>query len=109
MGPTRVLTRMGSKPIPRLKWVLHPFLFVRPNLYSRSGSKTLEGILPVELASLVEGHWRTCILLLSVVGFNPSNFYALLYGAPTYGDVSISLYSGYRIRAYVRLLIRERS
>ena len=37
--------------------------------------------------------------------FNPSNVYALLYGAPDYGYINISPYLAYRIRAYVRLLI----
>ena len=52
-------------------------------------------------ASLIEGHWCTYILLLFVIGFDPSKVYALLYGTLMYGDISICLYLGYRIRAYV--------
>ena len=61
--------------------------------------------MSVALVSLFEGHWRTYILLLLFIGFNPSNVYALLYGAPEYGDISIITYLGYWIRDYVRLLI----
>ena len=61
--------------------------------------------LHISLASIIEGHWRVYILWLLVIGFNPYNVYALLYGAPAYCDVSISPYLGYWIRAYIRLLI----
>ena len=59
----------------------------------------------ISLASLVEGHWRIFILWLFVIGFNPYNFYALLYGAPTYCDISICPYLVYWIRVYVRFLV----
>ena len=57
-------------------------------------------ILRIALASIIEGHWRTDILLSLVIGFNPSNVYALLHGAPTYGDVYISQYLGCRIKEF---------
>ena len=62
-------------------------------------------ILHIALASLIECHWINCIWLLFVIGFNPFNVYALLYGAPAYCNFSISPYLGYRIRGFVRLLI----
>ena len=61
--------------------------------------------MPVAIASLIEGHRRTENLLLLVRGFNPSCFYAILYGALMYGEISMSPYLGYRIMAYVRILI----
>ena len=61
--------------------------------------------MPIALASLIEGHWRTDILLLLVVGFNPYNVYALLHCVLTYGEISISTYLCYWTRAYVRILI----
>ena len=44
-----------------LGMVLFPFLSVMPNIYSRLGYKSLERILPVALASLIEGHQHTKI------------------------------------------------
>ena len=38
-------------------------------------------------------------------GFNPYNFYVILYGTPTYGDVSVCAYMGYWLGAYVRILV----
>ena len=70
------------------------FVFIKPNLYFILGSKSVEVILPVAIASLIEGHWRTYILSLFVIRFNPSKVYALLYGDPTYGDIYIFLYFG---------------
>ena len=61
--------------------------------------------MPVALASLIEGNWCICILLLYVIVFNPYNFYALLYGAPEYGYISICQYLGYFIEAYIWLLM----
>ena len=55
MGPNCTLTRMVSNPIPWLKWVIFPFLFVRTNLYSRFVYKYLEGILPVVVSPAVRG------------------------------------------------------
>ena len=72
-----------------IKWVLLPFTFVRTNIYSRLVSKYIEGFMPVALASLIEVHWHIFILLWYVIGFNPSNVYTLLYGAPTYDDIYI--------------------
>ena len=69
--------------------VLFLFIFVKNNLYSRLGFNNLEGILPIVLTYLIEGHGCTYILLLFVIGFNPSNVYALLYGDPTYDGISI--------------------
>ena len=88
-----------------IKRFLFLFILFMPNLYSRLGSKYIEGILPVAPDSLIEGHWRICILLLFVIEFNPSNVYALLYGAPEYCEIYICPYLGYRIGAYVWLLI----
>ena len=85
-------TRMGSDPIQSQEWVISLFLFLSS---SRLVYKYLEGILHVALASLIEGHWCIDILLLFVIVFNPYNVYSLLYGAPTYGDISISPYLGY--------------
>ena len=62
-------------------------------------------ILRIALDSLIKGHWCICIFGLFVIGFNPSNVYALLYGGPTYCDVSISPYLGYWVIAYVQLLM----
>ena len=45
--------------------------------------------MPVALASLIGGHWRTYILLLSEIGFNLSYVYALLYSAPAYEEIPI--------------------
>ena len=53
----------------------------------------MEYILTVALASLIEGPWRTDILILLVIGSNPYNDYAIFYGAPMYGDIFISPYS----------------
>ena len=53
----------------------------------------------VVMAPLDEGYWRIYILLLFVIGFNPSISYALLYGALTYFDISICTYLGYWIGA----------
>ena len=81
-GMNHVWTQMCSNLIQSQEWVLFPFLFVRTNIYYRLDYKPLEGILTAALAYLIEGHWRTDILLLSVIDFNPSNVYALLHGAP---------------------------
>ena len=40
-----------------------------------------------------------------MIGFDPSNVYALLYGTQKYGDILIFPYMGYCIEAYVWLLI----
>ena len=85
---------------------LFPFLFIRPNIYSWLGSKSLEGILHVAFAYLIGGHCLNYISFLFVIYFNPSNLFALLYSALTYVEISICPYLGYRIRAYVHLLIR---
>ena len=54
--------------------------------------------MPVALAYPIGGHWHICILLLFVIGFNPYNVYALLYGAPEYGENSICTYLGRGLR-----------
>ena len=100
-----VWNRMGSDPIQSHEYVIFLFLFVRPNLLSRLGYKYIQGIMNIGLASLIEGHWSTEIILLFVVRFNPSFFYALLYVDPRYGDIFIITYLGYQIKAYVQLLI----
>ena len=61
--------------------------------------------MPVALASLIEGHWRIFILLLFMIEFNPSNIYALFYGALTYSDIPIFPQLGYCIRAYIGIHI----
>ena len=71
--------------------MLFLFISIRPNIYSRLGSKPLEGIITVALASLIEGHWRTYILLLFLIGFNPSNVYALFYGSLCMVEFHLSL------------------
>ena len=43
-GPNHALGRIGSIPIPLLKWFIFPFLLVRPNICSILGSKCLEGL-----------------------------------------------------------------
>ena len=48
------------------------------------------------------------ILLLFVIGFNPSNIYAILCSAPAYAGSSILPYMGYWIKAFIRLLILVR-
>ena len=88
-----------------LEWVLVPFAFVRPNIYCRLGSNSIVGFMPFLLASLIEGYWCIWILLLFVIGFNPSNVYLIFYGTMTYGDISICSYLGYWIGAYVRFLL----
>ena len=45
------------------------------------------------------------ILLLFMIGFNPSTIYALLHGTHTYGNSSICQYLGYWIRDFVSILI----
>ena len=42
------------------------------------------------LASLIEVYQRTSYLFVLMTGFNTYNIRALLYGAPAYGDSSIS-------------------
>ena len=59
----------------------------------------------IALASLIEGTDAISILLLFVIGFNPSTIYTLLHGAQTYGNSSIFQYLGYWIRDLVRILI----
>ena len=71
-----------------LEWILTPLLWVRPHIYSILGSKPIEGIMHVALVSLIVGHWWIYIFFF-VIGFNPYNFYALLYGTPIYFDISI--------------------
>ena len=87
-----VWTRMGNDTNQSQEWVISPLLLVRLN--------PLRSFLPVALVSLIEGHWR-----MFVIGFNPYNVYELFYSNLVYCDVSISLYLGYRIRLYARLLI----
>ena len=100
-----LLNQIGSITITWIELVQFPFLIVWTNLYSRLVSKYLEVILPVALASLIEVNWCTYIPLLFVIGFNTSNVYAILYGALTYGDISICPYLGNQIKSYIRLLI----
>ena len=78
---------------------LFQFLFVRPNLCSILGPNHIEGFMVGGLASLIEGHWLIFILILFVIGFNPYNVYALLYGTPTYGEIYIFTHLGYWIGA----------
>ena len=58
-----------------------------PNIYSILGSSYIEGFMPGSMSYLIEVHWSIFILLLFAILFNPSNVYALLYGAPTHGDI----------------------
>ena len=57
------------------------------------------------IASLIEGRHHICISYLFLIGLNPYNVYVLLYGAPTYGDISIFPYLGYSIGDYIWILI----
>ena len=43
---------MVPDPIQSQEWVLFPFLFVRPNIYSILGYKYHEGIMPVSTETL---------------------------------------------------------
>ena len=61
--------------------------------------------MPVALASLIEGNWRTLFVLLFVRGFNPYNVYALVYGTLTCGEISIIPYLVYWIKDNVRIFI----
>ena len=88
-----------------LKWVIFPFIFFRPNVYSILGSNYIEVFMPISIASLIEVHWRICILLLFTIWFNASNVNDILYGTPTYGKISICSYLGYWIGSYKRLLV----
>ena len=76
MGQTCALTQMGYNPITWLEWVILQFLFVMPNLYSRVGSKPLEGIMPVSAC---------------VIGTDVSNDFAFSLPQPC---ISL-LYGGY--------------
>ena len=66
-----------------IEWVILTFKSVGPNIYYILGSNSIACLVPVALASLIEGNWCICILLLFVIDFNPYNVYALLYGAST--------------------------
>ena len=57
---------------------IFPFTLVRPNLYYKLVSNSIEVFVLVALASLIEGHWHTDILILFMMYFNPSNVYSLL-------------------------------
>ena len=96
---------MGYIPIPWLRLILLPLPVVRNNLYYILVSNSLECILPVALAPLIEIHCHTYILLLFIIGFNPYTFYFLFYDTPKYVDISICPYLFNRIWAYVWLLI----
>ena len=43
----------------------------------------------IALAYRIEGCWIMCTLLLFIIGFNPSNVYALLYSFLTYDKSTI--------------------
>ena len=58
-----------------------------------------------EIAYLIEGYQSTIYFLLFVIGFNPCNIYALFYGAPVYGNISISPELGNWVGDFVRLLM----
>ena len=75
------------------------------NLYSILGYNSIEGFMPVAIASLIEFHLRTYILLLFMIRLNTYNVYALLYGALNYGDLYIYPYLFYWIEAYVWIVI----
>ena len=62
----------------------------------------------IALASLTEGTGAISISLLFVIGFNPSNIYWLLCGAPMYGESSICPQLGYWIRYFIQLLVSVR-
>ena len=49
----------------------------------------------------IEGYRRIIILLSFMIGFNPYNFYELLYGS----NISIFPYLGYLMGAIVLLLV----
>ena len=55
-----------------------------------------------EIAYLIEGYQSTIYFLLFVIGFNPCNIYALFYGAPVYGNISISPELGNWVGDFVR-------
>ena len=66
-------------------------ILVKPNIYFRFVSNHITGFMYIALASLIDGYWSIYIILssLSVIGFNPSNVDALLYGIPIYSDICI--------------------
>ena len=46
------------------------------------GSKNIQVYMCSSLASLIEGYWCTIYVFLFVIGDDPYNIYALLYGTP---------------------------
>ena len=80
IGTTHVLTPTGSIPVPReltQTGDIPVYIHQASSLYSRLSSKYLFLILTVALASLIEDHCRTYILLLFLIAFNPYHIYAL--------------------------------
>ena len=78
-----------------LEHVIFPFALIMPNIYYWLVYNPWTGFMSIALASLIEGHWRTFNLWLFVIGFNPYNFYMLLYIAPAYCNISIFPHLGY--------------
>ena len=48
------------------------------------------------------------ILILFVVGFNPSNVYALFNGTPAYGNSSIFPYQGWALDIFINASVTSR-
>ena len=74
IGRTRLCTKIRScltsvgfyrgswmRIVCLLEWFLFLFVILRPNLYSRLCSKSLEGFMCIALVSLIKGHWRISI------------------------------------------------
>ena len=58
-----------------------------------------------EFVSLIEGYRRSSYLLVFMIGLNPYTIYAILYGAPTYGESSIFPYLGDWIWEFIWILV----
>ena len=55
-------------------------------------SNSIDGFIHTSLTYIIEGHYRICIMLLFMIGFNACNVYALLYCALAYGGIYICIY-----------------
>ena len=80
------------------------FIFVRPHLYSILGSKPIEVFMPDEIASLIEVHWRICILLIFVIVYSIQHLCALVRRPGVWCHLYLPITS-YWIGAFVQILI----
>ena len=92
------------KPCKFVEWEHTPLNFNRLSLWSNLGIKCRKVDIHIAIDSLIEGYWCT-ILLFFVIGFNPSDIYAHLYGDLTYGNSSIFPNIGMQVGAFVLFLI----